>query len=131
MNCVTKISGKLVLMLILAMASVFINSCAKMPLCRYPGCKVRMIHAHAGVSYRGQPWWRKNQNPRIGQKYYGLKDTTVPRKNPPWWMFWASRPKKKPVEKDPNEFEGIKAKDPNSRKKDKYETEEDNDLEKD
>ncbi len=121
----------LVFVLVLAWISLGLESCAKIPLCRYPGCKVRMVHSHAGASYRGQPWWRKNQNPRIGQKYYGLKDTTVPPKNRPWWMFWVAKPKKKVEEKDPNQFEGIKARDPKDRKKDKYEVEESNDLEKD
>jgi hypothetical protein len=90
-----------------------------------------MVHAHAGATYRGQPWWRKNQNPKIGQKYYGLKDTTVPPKNPPWWMIWAKRPKKKQEEKNPNQFEGIKARSPKDHKRDKYEIDESNDLDKD
>jgi hypothetical protein len=117
--------------LLLASLSLLPAACSRIPLCKYPGCKVRMVHSHAGASYRGQPWWRKNQNPRIGQKYFGLKDTKVPPKNPPWWMIWAKRPKKKAQEKDPDILEGIKARDPKDRKKDKHEVEDDNDLEKD
>jgi len=46
-------------------------------------------------------------------------------------MIWAKRPKKKAQEKDPDILEGIKARDPKDRKKDKHEVEDDNDLEKD
>lgn len=131
MNCPISLLKKLFLLLLVAALVFFSPGCSKIPLCKYPGCKVRMIHSHAGASYRGQPWWRKNQNPKIGQKYYGLKDTTVPPKNPPWWMVWVKKPKKKQEEKNPNQFEGIKARNPKDNKKDKYEIDETNDLDKD
>ena len=41
----------------------------KPPRCRTQGCEIRMIHGHKGKEYRGRPWWRRNQNPKVGQEY--------------------------------------------------------------
>ncbi len=40
----------------------------KPPRCRVAGCRTEMIHTHEGKEYRGEPFWKPNQNPRIGQK---------------------------------------------------------------
>jgi hypothetical protein len=36
------------------------------PLCPIPSCHSRKIHMHNGHTYRGQPWYKK-QNPHIGE----------------------------------------------------------------
>lgn len=62
--------GRLLILLIL---STSLTSCFhfRPPRCRVQGCQVKMIHAHAGKEYRGRPWWKFNQNPKVGQKFNG------------------------------------------------------------
>jgi hypothetical protein len=45
------------------------TSCAFYPRCPIPGCHVRMIHAHNKKYFRGEPWWKRNQNPKVGQDF--------------------------------------------------------------
>jgi hypothetical protein len=111
---------------------LLLNSCGVYKLCPIPSCQVRMLHAHAGVTYRGQPWWRvKRQNPKVGQQYVFTKDKNLIKKG-----NWFSRTfGKKPEKKGENdEFGDIKARDPNSRHGEKdYDTaepEEDNESDK-
>ena len=42
------------------------NLFAKYPLCPIPSCHTRKIHTHNKATYRGQPWFKK-QNPRVGE----------------------------------------------------------------
>ncbi len=42
--------------------------------CKMQGCQVRMVHAHGGQEFRGQPFWKRNQNPKIGQDFKPGKD---------------------------------------------------------
>ena len=99
------------LLLVLGLA----QSCALHKLCPIPGCQVRMLHAHNGVTFRGQPWWRsKKQNPKVGQQYVYTKDKNLIKKE-----YWWSRKKKKEEDKKSSQLAGIKARDPNGRKRDK------------
>ncbi len=89
-----------------------------------------MLHAHGGVTYRGQPWWRfKRQNPRVGEKYIFVKDKNlVPADN--WFTrTFGKKPEKKQAGNSDG-FEDIKAKDPHghhgSKNFDTEEQEEDN-----
>jgi hypothetical protein len=89
--------------------------CSAYKLCPVPGCQVRMLHAHSGVTFRGQPWWRpKKLNPKVGQQYVYTKDKNLIKKE-----YWWNRKKAKEDEKKSSELAGIKARDPNSRRKDK------------
>lgn len=85
-------------------------------LCPIPGCQVHMLHAHNGVTFRGQPWWRsKKLNPKVGQNYVYTKDQNLIKKE-----YWWSKKKKKEEEKTKTgQLAGIKARDPSKRKKEK------------
>jgi hypothetical protein len=72
-----------------------------------------MLHAHSGVTYRGQPWWRiKRQNPRVGQEYVFTKDKNLIKKDTWFNRMFGKKSTKKTGD---GEFEGIKARDPHSR----------------
>lgn len=91
------------------------SSCGVHKLCPIPGCQVRMLHSHNGVTFRGQPWWRmKKQNPKVGQHYVYTKDRNLIEKE-----YWWSRKKKKEDDKKTSSLPGIKARDPRDRKQDK------------
>lgn len=110
--------SRILLLLLLLQAS---PSCSVYLLCPIQGCQVRMLHAHGGVTYRGQPWWRvKRLNPKVGQEYVFTKDKNLIKLD-----NWFTRIFGKKAEKKPEEFEGIKARDPNGRSKEKdFDTEE-------
>jgi hypothetical protein len=104
-------------LLYLALAGFIIisgQSCIRYKLCPIPGCEVRMLHQHQGVTFRGQPWWKLNQNPKTGDKYVMHKDRHYVMKET-WWTRNFGKKKEKPKE-DPNKLPGIKARDPNERK---------------
>jgi hypothetical protein len=91
------------------------QSCAVHKLCPSPGCQVRMLHAHNGVTFRGQPWWKpKKQNPKVGQTYVYTKDKNLIKKD----RWWSSK-KKNSEEKKSSQLAGIKARDPSKRNPDK------------
>jgi len=74
-----------------------------------------MLHAHNGVTFRGQPWWKpKKQNPKVGQTYVYTKDKNLIKKD-----HWWNRKKKAGEEKKSTQLAGIKAHDPNGRKREK------------
>ncbi|MCC9167083.1 hypothetical protein LN893_09515 [Pontibacter sp. XAAS-A31] len=54
----------LFLFLCFAILSPALTSCKTCPIA---ACKVRMVHAHGGQEFRGQPIFKK-QNPKIGEK---------------------------------------------------------------
>ena len=89
-------------------------ACSVHKLCPIPGCQVRMLHSHNGVTFRGQPWWRQKQNPKVGQTYVYSKDKNLIKKE-----YWWTKKKKKEEEKKSSILPGIKARDPNARNKDK------------
>ncbi len=92
-----------------------LSGCSAYHLCPVPSCQVKMLHAHNGVTFRGQPWWRlKKQNPKVGQNYVFTKDKNLIKKE-----YWWNRKKKKEEEKKGNQLAGIKARDPSKRKKEK------------
>jgi hypothetical protein len=98
---------------ILILLAVMNASCGVYKLCPIPSCQVKMLHAHSGVTYRGQPWWRvKRQNPKVGQQYVFTKDKNLIKSDNWFNRMFGKKPEKKPED---GEFEGIKAKDPNSR----------------
>lgn len=99
---------------LLIVAVLFQASCAAHKLCPIPGCQVRMLHSHNGVTFRGQPWWRQKQNPKVGQKYVYTKDRNLIAKE-----YWWSKNKKKEEEKKSSTLPGIKARDPGDRSQDK------------
>jgi hypothetical protein len=41
--------------------------------CPIDTCRVRKVHFHNGIKYRGQPLWKK-QNPAIGEKINVYRD---------------------------------------------------------
>lgn len=89
--------------------------CSVHKLCPIPGCQVRLLHSHNGVTFRGQPWWRfKKMNPKVGQEYVYTKDKNLIKKE----YFWSKK-KKEEEKKKSNQLAGIKARDPNSRRRDK------------
>lgn len=102
---------------ILLWLATAISSCSALRLCPVPGCQVRMEHAHNGVTFRGQPWWRiKKQNPKVGQAYVYTKDKNLIKKAP----WWASKKKKDEDKgKKSTQLAGIKARDPSHRRKEK------------
>jgi hypothetical protein len=74
-----------------------------------------MLHAHNGVTFRGQPWWRiKKLNPKVGQEYVYTKDRNLIKKGP-----FGSKAKKKEEDKKNSQLAGIKARDPSKRNRDK------------
>lgn len=84
-----------------------LSACSPYKLCPIPGCQVHMLHAHSGVTFRGQPWWRiKKQNPKVGQEFVYTKDNNVVKKG---------KKKKKDEEKKTNQMAAIKARDPSKR----------------
>jgi hypothetical protein len=110
--------SRIFLLLILLFSS---PSCSVYKLCPIPGCQVRMLHSHGGVTYRGQPWWRvKRLNPKVGQQYVYTKDKNLIKIDNWFTRVFGKKPEKKEAE-----IEGIKARDPNSRHKEKdFDTEE-------
>lgn len=94
---------------------VLMPGCSAFRLCPIPNCQVRMLHAHNGVTFRGQPWWRmKKQNPKVGQEYVYTKDKNLIKKE-----YWWSKKKNKEEEKKTSQLAGIKARDPSKRKREK------------
>lgn len=92
------------------------SSCSVYNLCPVPGCQVRLLHAHNGVTFRGQPWWRsKKMNPKVGQDYVYTKDQNLIKKE----SWWNKKKKKEEDKKKTGQLAGIKARDPNKKKKDK------------
>jgi len=74
-----------------------------------------MLHAHNGVTFRGQPWWKnKKQNPKVGQAYVYTKDKNLIKKE-----HWWNKKKKDGEDKKSSQLAGIKARDPGDRKADK------------
>lgn len=67
-------------LLVWALLVVGLGSCFKPPLCTVPGCHVRYKHPHQGVVFRGQPWYKLNQNPKTGQGYTTIRENTKKRK---------------------------------------------------
>ena len=55
---------KLFLRSLFCLLLVAVASCRTCPI---ESCHVRKVHLHSGVTYRGQPLWKK-QNPAIGEK---------------------------------------------------------------
>jgi len=106
--------------LILAFAFVVISfmetSCSAYKLCPIPGCQVHLLHAHNGVTFRGQPWWRiKKLNPKVGQYYvFTKKDKNVSKTG-----SLLNPKKKKTDERKSSQLAGIKARDPGKRKQEK------------
>lgn len=106
--------------LIFLVLVVFIglSSCSLYKLCPIPGCQVRMLHAHQGVTFRGQPWWRpKKMNPKVGEQYVYTKDNNLIKKK-----FWWQKDKPNAEDKEgkkSSQLAGIKARDPNKRHKEK------------
>lgn len=43
------------------------------PRCPIKNCKTKMIHLHGGREFRGRPWWKKKQNPKIGELQKDIK----------------------------------------------------------
>ncbi len=60
-----KLASRLLILLVIGALS----ACAFYPRCPIPGCHVRMIHAHNKKYFRGEPWWKRNQNPKVGQDF--------------------------------------------------------------
>jgi hypothetical protein len=103
------------LFIFLCLVLALSGACGMYKLCPIPGCQVRMLHAHNGAKFRGQPWWRfKRQNPKVGQEYVFTKDKNLIKSD-----SWFSRLFGKKPDKKQSEFEGIKARDPNSRNREK------------
>lgn len=104
-----------ILALFCLLLTMMTSSCAVHSLCPIPGCQVRLLHAHNGVTFRGQPWWKpKKQNPKVGQHYVYTKDKNLIKKE-----YWWNRKKKKEEEKKSSHLAGIKARDPSKRNRDK------------
>ncbi len=104
-----------ILALFCLLLTLMSSSCAVHSLCPIPGCQVRLLHAHNGVTFRGQPWWKpKKQNPKVGQHYVFTKDKNLIKKE-----YWWNRKKKKEEEKKSSHLAGIKARDPSKRNRDK------------
>lgn len=92
------------------------SACSVYQLCPIPNCQVRMLHAHNGVTFRGQPWWRpKKLNPKVGDSYVYTKDQNLIKKE--YW--WNKKKKKEEDKKKTGQLAGIKARDPSKRKKEK------------
>lgn len=97
------------------LANLLFSGCSAFRLCPIPSCQVRMLHAHNGVTFRGQPWWRlKKQNPKVGQEYVFTKDKNLLKKE-----YWWNKKKGKEEEKKTNQLAGIKARDPSKRNREK------------
>lgn len=76
-----------------------------------------MLHAHSGVTYRGQPWWRvKRQNPKVGQQYVFTKDKNLIKSGNWFSRIFGIKPVKK---EGSDEFGDIKARDPHNRQGEK------------
>ena len=62
---------------LLLLAANLLTGCFlfKPPRCPIPACHVRMIHAHGGTEFRGEPWWRLNKNRKVGQDYKPQKES--------------------------------------------------------
>lgn len=60
---------------ILLSTLLFIGGCKYMfiPRCPIPNCETKMIHLHGGKEFRGRPWWKRNQNPKIGELHQDIK----------------------------------------------------------
>lgn len=61
--------NKLKRFLLVVSTAVVCQSCYLYPRCPIPGCHVRMVHQHNKQSFRGEPWWRLNQNRKQGQDF--------------------------------------------------------------
>lgn len=76
--------------ILFAMLMMGLSSCGcftfSPPRCRVDGCHVRMIHAHGGQDFRGQPFWKRNQNPKVGQGFKKPQPYVNAKK--PWWKIW-------------------------------------------
>ncbi len=48
---------------------ILLTSCHawKIPRCPIPNCHTKLIHLHKETEFRGRPWWKRNQNPKIGE----------------------------------------------------------------
>lgn len=104
--------------LYLILLTAFSPSCSVVKLCPVPGCQVRLLHAHNGVTFRGQPWWRhKKLNPKVGQSYVYTKDQNLIKKE-----YWWTKKKKADGDKSDKKsghLAGIKARDPGKKNRDK------------
>ena len=68
---------KLFLRLVSCLLLLVVASCRTCPI---ESCHVRKVHMHSGVSYRGQPLFKK-QNPAIGEKIKVFNPKSAPRGN--------------------------------------------------
>jgi hypothetical protein len=102
---------------------ILLSSCGVNKLCPIPSCQVRMLHAHGGITYRGQPWWRvKRQNPKVGQQYVYTKDKNLIKSGNWFTRTFGKKPEKKAGDED---FGDIKARDPHDKNGSKdFDTEE-------
>lgn len=37
------------------------------PRCPIKNCHTKMIHLHGGKEFRGRRWWKRKQNPKVGE----------------------------------------------------------------
>jgi hypothetical protein len=95
-----------IIMLLLLLLST--PSCSVYLLCPVQGCQVRLLHAHSGVTYRGQPWWRvKRQNPKVGQEYiFTKKDKNLIKIDNWFTRTFGKKPDKKDGESQGNKTRG-------------------------